>query len=250
MKKIPMICSSILLSFQMMHSPIAAHEFYDSAIWDPWLCPELSRAESWELTLGSDCGGSLLVGKSAPYFSAQAVVNGQIVENFSLQDFSGQYVVLLFYPLDFTFVCPTELHAFQEKSDAFAARNAQVVACSVDSVYSHFAWLNTPKEMGGIQGVEYPLVADITKSIAEDFQVLNKDQGIAYRGLFIIDKQGVVRHQLINDLPIGRNVDEVLRTLDALITYENIGEVCPANWTLGEKTFRPTTEGLLDYLNE
>ena len=192
----------------------------------------------------------LLIGKSAPSFTTQAVVDGQIVEEFSLESLQGKYVVLLFYPLDFTFVCPTELHAFQERIAEFADRDAQVVACSVDSAFSHLAWLNTPREMGGIQGITYPLVSDFNKSISRDFQVLSEDEGIAYRGLFIIDCEGIIRHQLVNDLPIGRNVDEVLRTLDALITHEKIGEVCPANWTPGDKTLKPTNEGLLDYLME
>ncbi|MGC1879317.1 MAG: peroxiredoxin [Rhabdochlamydiaceae bacterium] len=193
-------------------------------------------------------GNGLLVGQTAPSFATQAVVDGQIVDHFSLEEFKGKYVVLLFYPLDFTFVCPTELHAFQEKEDEFAARNAQVVACSVDSAFSHFAWLNTRRELGGIQGVAYPLVSDFNKSIARDFHVLSEDEGIAYRALFVIGPDGIVRHLLINDLPIGRSVDEVLRTLDALISYEKLGEVCPANWMPGDKTFAPTAEGLIDYL--
>jgi len=189
----------------------------------------------------------LLVGHPAPSFTAHAVVDGKIVDNFSLEDFKGKYVVLLFYPADFTFVCPTELHAFQERGNEFAQKNAQVIACSVDSVFSHFTWLNTPKKLGGIQGVEYPLVADLNKSIARDFQVLSEKEGVAYRGLFVIDEEGFIRHQLIQDLPIGRNVDEVLRILDALKVYKQCGEVCPADWTLGDKTLLPTVEDLIDY---
>jgi len=191
----------------------------------------------------------MLIGKSAPEFKAKAVVNGKIVDAFSLRDFLGKYVVFFFYPLDFTFVCPTELHAFQEKADEFSKRNAQVVGCSVDSAYSHFAWLHTPKTKGGIEGVEYPLVSDLCKSIARNFQVLKEDDGIAYRGLFILDKQGVVRHQLINDLPLGRSVAEALRTLDALIYHEKNGEVCPANWQVGAQSMKPTQEGLVHYFN-
>src|SRR5579863_209868 len=187
---------------------------------------------------------SLLIGKPAPAFKAKAVVNRNIVDEFSLSDFFGQYVVFFFYPLDFTFVCPTELHAFQNMLESFEKRNAQVVGCSVDSANSHLAWLNTSKSKGGIEGVEYPLVSDLTKSISKDFHVLKEDEGIAYRGLFIIDKEGMVRHQLINDLPLGRSVEETLRTLDALIHFENHGEVCPANWTIGAKTMKPTQEGL------
>lgn len=189
----------------------------------------------------------ILVGKKAPLFTANAAFKDQIVENFSLESFKGKYVIFFFYPLDFTFVCPTELHAFQEKIDAFASRNAQVIACSVDSEFSHFAWLNTPKEKGGIEGVNYPIVADLNKTIASDYGVLKEGDGIAYRGLFLIDKEGVVRHQVVNDLPLGRSVDEAIRMLDALIFFETNGEVCPANWHSGEKTMKPDQEGLLSY---
>ena len=191
----------------------------------------------------------LLIGKKAPEFLAKAVVAGTIVDRFSLTDFLGKYIILFFYPLDFTFVCPTELHAFQERAHEFSVRGAQIVGCSVDSVYSHFAWLSTPKSRGGIEGVQYPLVSDLNKTIARDFHVLKEDEGIAYRGLFLIDKQGVVRHQLVNDLPLGRSVDESLRTLDALIHFEQHGEVCPANWTMGSKSLKPTQEGLLNYFD-
>ena len=190
-----------------------------------------------------------LVGNRAPHFMAKAVVNNEIVENFSLQSFAGKYVVLFFYPLDFTFVCPTELHAFQDKLSEFEKRNAQLIGCSIDSCYSHYAWLNTPKERGGIQGVEYPLVSDLSKTIAQSYQVLKDEDGVAYRGLFILDTQGYIRHQLINDLPIGRSVDEVLRTLDAIIFHEKHGEVCPANWRVGEKSMSASFEGLNRYFN-
>lgn len=191
---------------------------------------------------------SVLVGKKAPEFTAAAVVNGnQIVEDFKLADYKGQYVVLFFYPLDFTFVCPTELHAFQEKLADFEARGAQVIGVSIDSQFSHFAWLNTQKKMGGIEGVKYPLVADLNKQISADYDVLVEGAGIAYRGLFLIDKEGTVRHQVINDLPLGRNVDEALRMVDALKFFEENGEVCPANWVEGEKTMKPTQDGLEDY---
>lgn len=192
----------------------------------------------------------LLVGQRAPHFRASAVVNGRIVDDFPLYDLQGKYVVLLFYPLDFTFVCPTELHAFQEKIKEFEARNAQVIACSVDSVYTHLAWLNTPRAIGGIQGVEYPLISDINKDIALHYNVLDEEEGIAYRGLFLIDCDGFIRHQVVNDLPLGRSVDETLRILDALITYEKYGEVCPANWVLGNKTLKPTADGLVEYFDE
>ena len=188
-----------------------------------------------------------LVGKKAPEFKAKAILDGQTVDHFSLSDFHGKYVVFFFYPLDFTFVCPTELHAFQEKLKEFEKRGAQVVGCSVDSWFSHAAWLNMPKEKGGICGVTYPIVSDITKSIARDFDVLKEEDGIAYRGLFLLDQQGIVRHQLVNDLPLGRSVDEVLRILDALIFYEQHGEVCPANWKPGSKAMKPDEKGLAEY---
>lgn len=187
-----------------------------------------------------------LIGKQAPKFSAAAVVNGhEIVDNFSLEQYKGnKYVVFFFYPMDFTFVCPTELHAFQEKLAEFEKRNVAVVGCSVDSQHSHFAWLNTPKNQGGIQGVTYPIVADLSKSISESFGVLAGSYApdengnwvcegtpVAYRGLFLIDKEGVVRHSVINDLPLGRSVDEAIRVVDALQHFEEFGEVCPANWS-------------------
>lgn len=188
-----------------------------------------------------------LVGRKAPEFKAKAVVENQIVEDFSLVDYRGKYVVFFFYPLDFTFVCPTELHAFQEQLEEFESRNTQVIGCSVDSCYSHYAWLNTPKNKGGIQGVKYPLVADLTKTIARDYEVLIPEEGIAYRGLFLLDKTGVVRHQVVNDLPLGRSVEEALRILDALIYFERNGEVCPANWQTGKQTFKPDQLSLERY---
>jgi peroxiredoxin 2/4 len=193
---------------------------------------------------------SLLINQDAPYFTAKAVVNGEIVENFSLQSFRGKYVIFFFYPLDFTFVCPTELHAFQEKSAAFEARNAQIIACSIDSPFTHLAWLKTPRSLGGIEGVMYPLVSDLDKSIAESFNVLDENQEVAYRGLFLLDREGVIRHYVVNDLPLGRSVDEALRMLDALISFEESGEVCPANWHPGDKTLKPTPPGLLEYFHE
>lgn len=190
----------------------------------------------------------VLVGKPAPDFTATAVVNGsEFKEDFKLSDFKGKYVMLFFYPLDFTFVCPTELHAFQEKLDAFKKLNCEVIGCSIDSQFSHLAWLNTPKSEGGIKGVTYPIVADTTKSIARDYDVLIYDAGIAYRGAFLIDREGTVRHQTVNDLPLGRNVDEMLRLVEALQFTEEHGEVCPANWKKGEKTMKPDQSGLKSY---
>lgn len=188
-----------------------------------------------------------LVGKKAPQFVAKAVWKEKFLEDFSLNQFAGQYVVFFFYPLNFTFVCPTELHAFQDKIKEFEKRNAQVIGCSVDSCFSHAAWLNTSKERGGIQGISYPLVSDLNKAISKSFEVLKEDDGIAYRGLFLMDREGIIRHQLINDLAIGRSVDEALRVLDALIFHEKHGEVCPANWKSGAKAMKPTDQGILDY---
>lgn len=191
----------------------------------------------------------LLIGKKAPNFKAKAALKGKIIDNFSLESFAGSYVVLFFYPLDFTFVCPTELHAFQDHLEEFKKRNCTVIGCSIDSCYTHLAWLQSPKSKGGIEGVEFPLISDLNKEIARLFHVLKEEDGFAYRGLFLIDQQGIVRHQHVNDLPIGRNVNEVIRTLDALIHYENNGEVCPANWNKGAKSLKATQEGLASYFN-
>ncbi len=188
-----------------------------------------------------------LVGKKAPEFKAKAVIKDKIYDDFCLSDFVGKYIVFFFYPLDFTFVCPTELHAFQEKLKEFEKRNVQIVGCSVDSCFSHNAWLATSKSKGGIQGVSYPIVSDLNKSISRNFQILKEEEGIAYRGLFLIDKEGVVRHQIVNDFPLGRSVDEALRMVDALIFHEEHGEVCPANWKVGAKTMKPTEQGLAEY---
>src|SRR3989344_5472665 len=143
-----------------------------------------------------------LVGKKIPPFKAKAVIQDKVYEDFCLSDFAGKYIIFFFYPLDFTFVCPTELHAFQEKLKEFEKRNTQLIGCSVDSSFSHQAWLATPKSKGGIQGITYPLVSDLNKSISRSFHVLREEDGIAYRGLFLIDKEGVVRHQVVNDLPL------------------------------------------------
>ncbi|MBF8264083.1 MAG: pRDX1 [Parachlamydiales bacterium] len=188
-----------------------------------------------------------LIGKKAPEFKAKAVVKDKILDDFSLTDYSGKYVIFFFYPLDFTYVCPTELHAFQERLKDFEKRNAQVIGCSVDSWYSHLAWLNIAKNKGGIQGITYPIVSDLNKTISRSFQVLKEDEGVAYRGLFLIDRNEIIRHQLVNDLPLGRSVDEALRLLDALIFHEQNGEVCPANWKSGAKAMKPTEQGLAEF---
>lgn len=205
-----------------------------------------------------------LVGKKAPEFKAPAVVDGQIVEEFSLKQFEGnKYVIFFFYPLDFTFVCPTEILAFQEKLAEFEKRNTAVVGCSIDSEHTHFAWVNTPKNKGGIEGVKYPLVADTAKTIATNYGVLAGDYDVnedgemtfegapvAFRGTFLIDKEGVVRHCVINDLPLGRNIDEAIRMVDALQYVEENGEVCPANWQEGADAMKPNAEGVADYLSK
>ncbi|MCP3660866.1 MAG: peroxiredoxin [Bacteroidetes bacterium] len=205
------------------------------------------------------------VGTKAPDFEAPAVINGnEIIEKFSLKNYIGEKEVLLFfYPKDFTFVCPTELIAFQEYLQEFEDRGVQVVGCSTDTENSHHAWLNTPIEKGGIQGVTYPLVADITKTISANYEVLGGDwiynendalefRGLpfAYRGTFLIDKKGIVRHQTVNDLPIGRNIGEMLRVIDMWHHVNNYGEVCPANWTKGKRAMKATPKGTAEYMSQ
>lgn len=189
-----------------------------------------------------------LVTRPAPDFTATAVLaDNSFQADFRLAGLRGSYVVLFFYPLDFTFVCPSEIIAFDRALDRFTARQAQVVGVSVDSHFTHLAWKNTPVAQGGIGPVRFPLVADLTKDIARSYGVL-LDGGIALRGLFLIDRDGIVRHELVNDLPLGRNVEEALRLLEALQFTERHGEVCPANWRQGEEAMRPTAEGVATYL--
>jgi peroxiredoxin (alkyl hydroperoxide reductase subunit C) len=203
-------------------------------------------SDAGRTNFGITSGIMTLVGKKAPDFKAQAVMKERTFD-LSLSDYAGKYILLFFYPLDFTFVCPTELHAFQDKLKEFEKRNVQLIGCSVDSCFSHTAWLKTPKAKGGIQGVSYPILSDIQKTISRAYEVLKEDEGIAYRGLFLIDRKGIIRHQLVNDLPLGRSVDEAIRLLDALIFHEQHGEVCPANWQTGAKTMKPTEQGLAEY---
>jgi len=205
----------------------------------------------------------VLVGKKAPSFRAGAVVNGgEIVNDFSLDQYLGKnHVLFFFYPKDFTFVCPSELHAFQAKLADFEARGVKVVACSTDTEESHWGWLQVPKNKGGIEGITYPIIADTSKTISEAYGVLAGEYDydvdgnliatgpmIAYRGLFLIDKNGVVMHQLVNNFPLGRNVDEALRMVDALQFFEENGEVCPANWTKGDEGMKASFDGVAEYL--
>jgi peroxiredoxin 2/4 len=188
-----------------------------------------------------------LVTRPAPDFTAQAVMPDNTFAELRLSQFRGKYVVLFFYPLDFTFVCPSEIIAFDKKLAAFRERNCEVIGVSVDSHFSHWAWKNTPREKGGIGNVQFAMVADLTKKIAADYGVL-LEGGVALRGLFLIDREGVVRHAVINDLPLGRNVDEALRMVDALHHFEKHGEVCPANWRQGEEAMKPSADGVAKYL--
>ncbi len=189
------------------------------------------------------------VQKEAPDFAANAVMPDGSFQEVKLSDYKGKHIVLFFYPLDFTFVCPTEIISFSERLKEFKDRGVEVLGVSIDSHFSHLAWRNTPRKEGGIGEITYPLLADLDKSISRKYGVLLEQPGIALRGLFIIDKMNVIRHITINDLPLGRNVDEVLRVVDALQFNEEHGEVCPADWHKGEKGMKPTEEGLKEYSN-
>ena len=192
---------------------------------------------------------SVLVTQEAPDFTAAAVMpDGSIKEDFTLSSLRGNYVMLFFWPLDFTFVCPTEIIAFSDRAAEFSALGAQILGVSVDSHFTHLAWTQSPRNEGGIGKTEYPLVADLNKQIARDYDVL-LDGGVALRGLFLIDKSGVVRHQVINDLPLGRSVDEALRMVKALQYTEEHGEVCPANWQEGSRTINPDVEKSKEFFN-
>lgn len=190
---------------------------------------------------------SYLVTKETPDFAAQAVMGDNSFAELKLSDYRGKHVVLFFYPLDFTFVCPSEIIAFDKALDKFKAKGVEVIGVSVDSHFTHLAWKNTPVDQGGIGQVKYPLVADLNKQISRDYGVL-VDDSVALRGLFLIDKDGIIRHAVINDLSLGRNVDEALRMVDALQFTEQHGEVCPANWKEGDDAMKPTAEGVAEYL--
>lgn len=193
---------------------------------------------------------STLVTKQAPDFTATAVMpDNSFKEDFKLSDYRGKNVILFFYPLDFTFVCPSEIIAFDKALAKFQEKNCEVVGVSVDSQFSHWAWKNTEVNDGGIGNIQYPLVADLNKSISRQYGVL-LDMGVALRGTFLIDKEGVVRHAVVNDLPLGRSIEEALRMVDSLIFHETHGDVCPANWKEGEDAMTPTAEGVADYLSK
>jgi peroxiredoxin 2/4 len=194
----------------------------------------------------------VLVGREAPDFTASAVLgDGSIVDDFNLKSrLEGKYGVLFFYPLDFTFVCPSELIAFDHRLEEFRRRNVEVIGCSVDSQYTHNAWRNTAVKEGGIGPVNYPLVADLTHQICRAYDVETPDGKVAYRGSFLIDKTGIVRHQVVNENSLGRNIDEMLRIIDALQFTEEHGEVCPAGWEKGESGIQRSAEGIADYLSK
>jgi len=193
--------------------------------------------------------GAILVGKAAPNFTANAVMpNNDIKSDFELTKFlNGDVGVVFFYPLNFTFVCPTEIIAFNHRLGDFSSRHVKVIAVSVDSHFSHLAWKKTPVNNGGIGNVQMPLISDLTKNISREYGILFNDN-IALRASFLIDKHGIVRHQVVNDFPLGRNVDEMLRMVDALSHNEEFGEVCPAGWNKGEEAMKPNAEGVADYL--
>jgi peroxiredoxin (alkyl hydroperoxide reductase subunit C) len=193
----------------------------------------------------------VLVGKQAPDFTAPAVLgNGEIVDSYTLSEATkGKKAVVFFYPLDFTFVCPSELLAFDHRIEEFKKRNVEVIGVSIDSHFSHNAWRNMPVNDGGIGAVNYTLVADMTHSICQAYDV-ESEGGVAFRGSFLIDEEGQVRHQVVNDLPLGRNVDEMLRMVDALAFHQEHGEVCPAGWNQGDKGMVASPEGVASYLTE
>ncbi|MGV8998514.1 MAG: peroxiredoxin [Parvibaculaceae bacterium] len=195
---------------------------------------------------------SVLVGKAAPDFTAAAVLaNGDIVEDFNLKaHLKGSYGLVFFYPLDFTFVCPSEILAYSNRVPQFEKLNVKVVAVSVDSQFTHAAWRNTDPKDGGLGTVKFPMVADMTKQIARDYDVLIEKDGVALRGTFLIDKEGVVRHQVVNDLPLGRNADEAIRMVDALQFHEENGEVCPAGWNKGDEGMKADASGVASYLGK
>lgn len=195
---------------------------------------------------------TVLVGRKAPDFTVPAVLpNGEITDSFTLSHaIKGKYGLVFFYPLDFTFVCPSELLALAHRMDKFKERHVEVIGVSIDSQFTHKAWVNTPVDKGGIGHVGYTLAADVSHKICQDYGVEHPQASVAFRGAFLIDKEGVVRSQMVNDLPIGRNIDEILRLFDAIDFFEKHGEVCPAGWKEGDKGMKATTEGVAEYLSK
>jgi peroxiredoxin 2/4 len=194
---------------------------------------------------------SVLVGKQAPDFNTSAVMpNNSINDEFNFRNYiKGKLAVLFFWPADFSFVCPSEIIAFNNKISRFEEKNVVLVGCSIDSQFVHYAWKNTPVEKGGIGNIMFPMVADVTGEIAKQYDILS-DAKLAYRATFLIDQNGKIVHQVVNDLPLGRNIDEVLRMIDALLFTQTYGEVCPANWKKGQDAIKPTTEGVIEYLTK
>lgn len=193
---------------------------------------------------------TVLVTREAPLFRAEAVMPDNSFAEVSLAQYRNRYVVLFFYPLDFTFVCPTEIIAFSEAADEFEKLNVQLLGCSVDSKYSHYAWINTPRSKGGLGSIRFPLVSDLNKIISAAYGVLLPEQGVALRGLFLIDRQGIVQHELVNNLPLGRDVEETLRIVQALQFHEKNGEVCPANWHKNLEGLKENADSISDYLSK
>ena len=197
----------------------------------------------------TECCRTAQIGKPAPDFTTTAVINGAF-EEVKLSNYRGKNVVLFFWPLDFTFVCPTEIVAFSEAYDKFKERNTEVLGASIDSHFTHLAWQQKPRTEGGLGQIKFPMLADLTNKISRDYGVYSEEAGVAFRGLFLIDKAGNVRHMLINDLPLGRSVDEAIRMVDALTHFEQHGEVCPANWKPGEKSMKPDPSGSQSFFKE
>jgi len=191
----------------------------------------------------------MLVGKKAPEISCQAIIDNQI-KNIVLSDFKSKYKILFFYPLDFTFVCPTEIHAFENALPEFKKRDVMVFGISIDSIYSHQAWLRQPKEEGGISGITYPLLSDITKSISKAYDILDEESGVALRGVFIIDQDNIIQAMHVNNLSLGRNISELIRLIDAIEFAKNNKQVCPANWVSGQEALNPDQSGLKSYFKK
>ncbi|XP_058251992.1 peroxiredoxin-1 [Hemibagrus wyckioides] len=194
--------------------------------------------------------GKAQIGKPAPDFTAKAVMPDGQFKDLKLSDYRGKYVVFFFYPLDFTFVCPTEIIAFSDAADEFKKINCEVIGASVDSHFCHLAWINTPRKQGGLGHMKVPLVADTKRTISQDYGVLKEDEGIAYRGLFIIDDKGILRQITINDLPVGRSIDETLRLVQAFQFTDKHGEVCPAGWKPGKDTIKPDVQKSKDFFSK